>query len=179
MTEGHRASCAFCGSVGKLTLEHVLGKWIATIGAPVGDVRPRAGRLNQIGEEFGKSPAYSQTVKEVCASCNQGWMAQLEGTARRVLAPFILGKLGTIQPSDLGSVAAWAHKTALVAMLVSSVSHRAAGYGVPASEYQEMYARRESLPVPASRFWIGRYAGPRAITLQQVTPLVLIPIEAD
>jgi hypothetical protein len=171
---GGQRGCAFCGNSGKLTKEHVLGKWITAIGLDVGDVRPRVGRLNQIGHDFGVSAAFSQTVRDVCGTCNHGWMSGLEGTARRVLPPLILGKPGVVQPIDLGPVAAWAHKTALVAMLVSSGDDRARGYGLPASEYAEMYAQREGLtPLPASQFWIGRYAGQRMAALQQVTPLVV------
>ncbi|XXR84162.1 hypothetical protein WMF33_30340 [Sorangium sp. So ce394] len=49
-------------------------------------------------------------------------------------------------PRELASIAAWAHKTALVAMLMSSAAERARGGGLPASEYHALYAPRDVGP---------------------------------
>jgi hypothetical protein len=167
------AKCAFCGSNERLTREHVLGDWLSGIGLDIGPGHHRAGWLNRLGRNLGVSLAFSQTVRQVCAGCNGGWMSRLEEVAGRVLRPLILGDGGRIEPGDSGAIAAWTQKTALVAMLVSSEEDRAAGYGLPSSEYRRMYARRDVwLPLPESQFWIGRYDGaPTAI--QQVTPLVV------
>jgi hypothetical protein len=100
-------------------------------------------------------------------------MSQLEAVARRVLAPLILGDAGVVEPGDAGAIASWTHKTALVAMLVSSVPDRAAGYGLPSSEYRAFHDRPNPLlPLPHSEFWIGRYLGPTT-AIQQVTPMVV------
>ena len=118
-------------------------------------------------------PPFRQTVRDVCGACNHGWMSRLELAAQRVLTPFILGESGTIGPDDQGLVAAWVQKTALVAMLVSPEEERAAGYGLPAAEYRELYAMRdEAQPLPASQFWIGQYDGVRGWSVR-VTPLVV------
>jgi len=37
-----------------------------------------------------------------------------------VLTPFILGRGGEVEGPDLGPIAAWAHKTCLTAMYVST-----------------------------------------------------------
>jgi hypothetical protein len=90
-------------------------------------------------------------------------MSWLEGVARRVLAPLVRGEPGVIEPGDQGALAAWAQKTALVAMLVSPDADRAKGYGLPASEYAELNAVADLCrPLPATQFWIGRYEGTRA-----------------
>ncbi|WP_298443129.1 hypothetical protein [Ferrimicrobium sp.] len=87
-------------------------------------------------------------------------MSRLEVIANRVLTPLIRGESGSIEPSDQAAIAAWVQKTALVAMLVSSEDDRARGYGLPPSEYSEMYASSEVLePLPATQVWIGRYSG--------------------
>jgi hypothetical protein len=100
-------------------------------------------------------------------------MSQLEGIAQRVLRPFVLGEPGMVEPADQGPVAAWAQKTALGAMLVSSEEDRVAGYGLPTSEYRNLYVLRDQLrPLPASWLWIGRYVGER-IGATWVTPLVV------
>ena len=132
----------------------------------------RAGWLNRLGRDLGVHHPLQQTVRAVCAECNGGWMSDLEAVASRVLPSLVLGEKGVIEPEDTGAIAAWIQKTAMVAMLVSSAADRAAGYGIPASEYGEMFARREGMvPLPHTQFWFGRFAG--ETILQQVTPLVV------
>jgi hypothetical protein len=99
-------------------------------------------------------------------------MSRLEGTAQRTLTPFIRGTVGTIDTEDLGAVTAWAHKAALTSMLVSSEKERAAGHGVPPSEYRALYDLRDTNAPPASQFWIGRYTGSR-LTAVHVTPVAI------
>ena len=165
-------ACAFCGSTGPMTREHVLGDWLSRIGLNMEPVPHRSGWLNRLGRELGVRPPFRQTVR-VCGRCNNGWMSKLEVVAQRVLAPFILGEPGEIAAQDLGAVAGWVHKTALTAMLVSSEQERSQGYGLPPSEYREHYAGREGkMPLPASRLWIGRYEGARSASVR-VTPLAV------
>ena len=117
---------------------------------------------------------FQQTVCHVCTSCNSGWMSRLESVAQRVLSRLILDEAGMVELSDQSAIAAWVQKTALVAMLVSSEEERASGYGLPVTEYRALYALRDELrPLPASRFWIGRYDGERT-GAAWVTPLVLV-----
>lgn len=164
--------CAFCGSTGPMTREHVLGDWLSRIGLSLEPVPHRSGWLNRLGRDLGVRPPFRQTVR-VCGQCNNGWMSGLEGVARRVLTPFILGSPGEIPTQDLGAIAAWVHKTVLTAMLVSSEQERADGYGLPPSEYLALYAVRESkVPLSASRSWIGRYNGARGAAVR-VTPLAV------
>lgn len=166
--------CAFCGSTAPLTREHVLGQWVGKIGLDASPVRHVAGPLNRLGREMGTRPPYQQTVKSFCAACNNGWMSKLESTAQRVLTPLILGEAGTIAVEDQGMIAMWAQKTALTAMLVSSEDDRAYGYGLPPSEYADLYARHHRMqPLDATQFWIGQYDGnPRSGSIR-VTPLAV------
>jgi len=167
-------TCVFCGFTGKLTSEHIFGDWLTRIGLDLEPVPHAAGRLNRIGWELGVRPPFRQRVRDICGACNHGWMSRLELAAQRALTPFILGASGTIGPEDQGVVAAWIQKTVLVAMLVSPEEDRAAGYGLPAAEYRELYAmREEGQPLPASQFWIGRYDGVRGWSVR-VTPLVVV-----
>lgn len=166
-------TCVFCGFNGRLTGEHVFGDWLTRVGLDLEPVVHGAGPLNRSTRDLGISPPFRRTVRNVCGPCNNGWMSRLEDTAKRVLRPLILGEPGTVQPADQGTLAAWAEKTALVAMLVSSEEDRANGYGLPVSEYRELYfIRAESTPLPASQFWIGRYDGARTWSVW-VTPLVV------
>jgi hypothetical protein len=167
-------ACAFCGVQGPLTGEHVFGDWLTTIGLNLEPVVQEAGPLNRIGRDLGTTPPFRQKVRDVCGECNHGWMSRLEGVAKRVLTPLILGDLAQVEPSDQGAIAAWLQKTALVAMLVSSGEARAQGYGLPRSEYRNLHARRDSAePLPATHVWIGNYEGHRRTGSVWVTPLVV------
>ncbi|CAL9465764.1 hypothetical protein SUDANB6_02733 [Streptomyces sp. enrichment culture] len=168
------APCAFCGSREPLTREHVFGQWVSKIGLDLSPVQHWAGPLNGLPREMGQQPPYRQMVKNFCASCNNGWMSQLEVVAQRVLTPLILGKSGTIAPEDQSVIVMWAQKTALTAMLISSEEQRSAGYGLPPTVYKAFHQRRDRMrPLDASRFWVGRYEGMARRSAVHVTPLAV------
>lgn len=166
-------TCVFCGAGGKLTGEHVFGDWLSTIGLSEADSAHGVGPLNRSLRDIGTTRPFMRKVRDVCGPCNHGWMSSLEATAKRVLAPLILGNAGTISSVDLASIAAWAHKTALVAMLMSSAAERARGGGLPASEYRALYDARNVGPPARTQFWIGRYSGEQRLSAAWVTPMVV------
>jgi hypothetical protein len=54
-------------------------------------------------------------VRSVCEKCNTGWMSRLEGQARRILEPFILGSdRHTITRDEQLFIEFWTLKTAMV-----------------------------------------------------------------
>ncbi|MBF4514154.1 hypothetical protein ITJ66_16840 [Plantibacter sp. VKM Ac-2885] len=174
MVDPGARQCAFCGSAGPLTREHVLGNWLSKIGLGDGPVENHAGPLNRLSVPMGVGAPFQQEVKSVCASCNNGWMGSLEETAQRVLTPLILGERGVIAVEDQPVIAMWVQKTALVSMLVSSARAREDGYGLPPSEFALLYARRAALePLPSSIFWAGRYNGDLQLGSIWVTPLAV------
>lgn len=165
--------CVFCGRAGPQTKEHVLPAWLKGMGLDGTPVSYQAGWLNRLPRTLGAGRPFDVTVGDVCAACNGGWMSRLEEQARRILGPLILGQPAAVDEADLGIVAAWTQKTALVAMLVSPERDRANGYGLPPAEYRALYDAGEATsPLDASQFWIGRYLGPGG-ALEQVTPLVV------
>ncbi|WP_295851412.1 hypothetical protein [uncultured Microbacterium sp.] len=164
----------FCGSKGPLTREHVFGQWVSRSGLDLAPVRHFAGPLNALPRDMGEQPPYRQTVKSVCAACNNGWMSNLEAVAQRVLAPFIRGESGAIAVEDQAAIATWVQKTALTAMLLSSKEQRDSGYGLDPAENKSLYARRELLqPLDDSQFWVGRFEGSDGFSAVRVTPLPL------
>ncbi len=111
-------ACVFCGST-DLSGEHVMPKWLSTIGF---DLRPRlyeVGPLNRIPKRWTSTP-FTMTVKVVCKACNSGWMAQLEEMAKDVLTPLVVGAPMRLDADHQTVIASWSHKTALTAMLASS-----------------------------------------------------------
>lgn len=174
MTNSGTRLCAFCGSAGSLTKEHVLGNWLSKIGLDDSPVEFFAGPLNRIPRPMGAGAPFQQTVKNVCAECNNGWMGSLEEVAKRVLTPLILGQPGRIAADDQPAIAMWLQKTALVSMLLSSADDRDQGYGLPPLEYAALYAQRSALePLESSLFWAGRYGGELRLGSVWVTPLAV------
>jgi hypothetical protein len=167
-------TCVFCGSDDKLTLEHVFPDWLHTIGIATDPVVLVAGPLNRLGRELTPPTPYSTQVRDVCRSCNGGWMKRLEDLAAEVLTPWIRGEPATVQPPDQATIALWLQKTALVSLLVSAASGKMTGQGLPASEYHQLYEQRDAMvPMLASQVWIGHYTGPDRSPLLWVTPLVM------
>jgi hypothetical protein len=170
-------ACAFCGSIGPLTREHIFGQWVSKIGLDLSPVQHMAGPLNGLPRDMGKQSPYRQMVKDFCSFCNNGWMSRLEDTARRVLSPTILGEPGEISAQDQPAIAVWAQQTALTAMLLSSKEQRSRGYGLPRSVYTTFYECQTRMePLVASRIWVGKYEGTAGFSAIHVTPLaVCIP----
>ncbi|HEX8155861.1 MAG TPA: hypothetical protein VF526_00635, partial [Solirubrobacteraceae bacterium] len=78
--------CIFCGSVGKLSKEHVVPRW-------VGSAFPSSEReiLHRFAWVSGEpeshspisgvdfdAPPFTWQARVVCAECNNGWMSSLE-----------------------------------------------------------------------------------------------------
>lgn len=165
--------CAFCGSGGKMTREHVFGQWVSRIGLDTSPARHRAGPLNRVPRDLGAHAPFSQTVKQVCAPCNNGWLSRIEDLARRALTPAIMGQPQPLAAGDRAGIAVWIQKTALTAMLVSNPAQRSAGYGLPHAEYVSLYENRDRRqPSGAARFWIGRFDNSDGYSGVRVVPLM-------
>ncbi len=165
--------CVFCGSESDLTREHVLPDWLTEIGLEFEPQIHHVGPINVLPREWTSKP-FRTTVRMVCGNCNSGWLSELEGAAKPILAPLIRGEGRRIPYEDQALIAAWTCKTALVSMLISSDDARLAGYGVPPTEYTALYEQRDRMePLPFSQYWIGTYTGDRRGASVWVTPFVI------
>lgn len=171
--------CVFCRSESDLTREHVLPDWLTEIGLDLEPSLHHVGPLNRLPRQWTAKP-FRTTVKMVCAGCNNGWLSQMEGLAKPVIAPLIRGEPRRLPYDDQALIAAWTCKTALVSLLISSDEARLSGYGVPASEYAALYAERDRIePLPYSQYWIGAYNGAGRGASIWVTPFVIEVIDAS
>ena len=171
--------CAFCGSSSGLTREHVLPDWLTAIGLDPEPSIHQSGPLNRLPHQWSAKP-FTTTVRMVCAKCNNGWLSELEGAAKPIIAPLIRGEARCLPYEDQALIAAWTCKTALVSLLMSSDEARAGGYGVPPPEYTALYAQRDRMePLPFSQYWIGSHTGDRRTSSIWVTPFVIEVIGAS
>lgn len=115
--------CAFCGSRKSLTKEHVLPQWLK----PIVPFEGKTGVEFATGERrtLPISPS-ERTAKAFCRSCNTGWMNDLEGAAKPLLTPMILGERRPrkLKRLALQTIATWAAKTAVTCQYVNPPERR-------------------------------------------------------
>jgi hypothetical protein len=125
-------ACVFCGKPGKLTKEHSVPAWTEdwlrqALGAKPDEPihhqwSPPADSPHE-GYSYW-SPRVSFTTRSVCASCNNGWMAQLETDVRPFLGPMIRGDQTTLGEAERRLLAFWAVKTVLMNELIRPMDNQ-------------------------------------------------------
>lgn len=160
--------CGFCESSGPITAEHIFATWIGpvlglgVVGAAVQHSFRMDGLLR--GAPW-TAQTLNQTVRMACASCNHGWMSDLETRVRPVIAPMI--QTVTSAALDLASqatVAAWAIKTAMVSEFLKNQRQR---YFTPA-ERRTFMGTLSPASVVGAYVWLACYLG-RPNTLHNLT----------
>ena len=117
--------CIFCGATGataKITREHTFSNWINEVLTPevVGpEISFERSILHGAGagtvNSWPASQVASHTLRAVCATCNNGWMAELEGQVRLLIEPMIRGYKASLTVEQQITVATWATvKTAVL-----------------------------------------------------------------
>ncbi len=144
-------SCVFCGVDGPLSREHVWPEWVRPYLSPEEPGTHtrtviRAGEPEQ-QRTYSSGPA-SITVRSVCASCNNGWMSDLEVAAKPHVLRMILGKPTSLAGGVRDTVARWAVKTALVTGSRFEPS-------APAAFYRNFY--ENGTPSKRERVWLGAF----------------------
>lgn len=119
-----KRSCMFCGALGPLTREHVVPLWLQKHvgGEETGSFRGT--HVSWIGTKLSERSASGQshTLGTVCASCNNGWMSQLESSFQALLPRLQAGLTPRqFSKSERRTIAMWVVKTGLVA-------HRSSNY---------------------------------------------------
>jgi hypothetical protein len=121
--ESQRA-CIWCGESNELSREHVVPAWLGRElqqqhpGVRI-TARYRLGNNAEARIWEDKDP-FSITVRKFCEECNNGWMSQLEATAKSHLLPLVNGAEYTLSAAAQSIVAAWFFKAACVYDVVGS-----------------------------------------------------------
>ncbi len=172
--------CVFCG--GKdLTKEHVWPAWLAKATQAQAKMARHVNWAEVQDDVHERSPftapPFHATVRRVCATCNHGWMNDLENQAKPALLPMLEGRGRTLYPATRKTLALWAWKTVMMFEFASSDSPRA----IPDEHYRWLYERREVLP--HFHVWLAPYAGTRFMTYHRRAALGLripdVPWTAD
>jgi hypothetical protein len=160
-------TCYFCNAAGDLSKEHVWPQWMRQL-APaldrerstrtLGFARTALDSWSELPTEIVTQPGDVLTarVREVCRSCNNGWMSRLEQHAQPILSLLADGRyaLGSIAipPEDAAVVARWALKCAWMRELATK------GPRTPTSDMR-LHLKEWMTPPPCTRVWAARYMG--------------------
>ncbi|MEU7415127.1 hypothetical protein [Streptomyces antibioticus] len=132
--------CVFCGEKAG-SREHVLPAWMARE-APKAFTESNGtrnvykdGRMIVVPDKFATA-----TVKCVCGTCNNGWMSNLEASAKPFLMQLTRGDQIALGPTEQTALATWSLKTA---MMMLRASYRCEPHPIPKSDYKHLYEHKK------------------------------------
>jgi hypothetical protein len=142
-------SCVFCDGPAD-SKEHAYPDWLT-------DVLPGEGALKHARgddpdtQRRWDAAGFDVQVRQVCRTCNNGWMSRLEVRAQELLTPLILGtRTGSLSVAEQKTIAAWAWKTGAMLALAHPNDER---YVTP-PDYG--YFREHQRPPRGTYVWIAR-----------------------
>lgn len=142
------AECVFCGKEAPLTKEHVWPKWLQTVMLPNRKLPHRhTTTIAGVREERRPAPPFSMQLEAVCASCNNNWMASMEGTAKPILIPMIAGRRCSLSVEEQRVVARWVAKTAMVFQLTTHHN------SIRPHHYR--YLKNQLVPPTGNQVWLA------------------------
>lgn len=147
--------CVFCDHKGKLTKEHITGKWMNEL-FPGNLAVKSTDRITGMTREM-KWKTLEFQARLVCKKCNETWMSNIESKhAKPVMTPLITGQ--TNVPIDLAearSIALYSFKTAVILDHLSRER-------TPFFDRATRHEFRKSLGIPINvQMWLCGFAGHR------------------
>lgn len=141
-----------------MSREHVFPEWMRELFPDMGQVDHLRSYENLVEggpaeESRWSASIFTQTVKDVCESCNNGWMSDLEVEAKPLLSGPMTDQPRGFSITEQHAIATWATKTVLVAVLAMP-----GGRDVISSEMYGWFKQQQT-PLPNSIVWLGRYDG--------------------
>ncbi len=148
-----RRRCIFCGAFG-VTYEHVWADWLKAY-IPREQANHSMSQTHVSPEKPDKitlhkrtGDAHSHRVRRVCASCNNGWMSQLQEDAKEFLVPMLAGQPVRLHRRAQHILSAW------IAMLVMVAEYMEPdNVTVPESDRRFLMETRK--PPRHWRIWIA------------------------
>lgn len=153
-------ACLFCTGKTELTEEHIFAKWSAKIlnvefpiKIMINGTKPFEGSKTR--------KALKVSTYQVCKSCNNGWLAELERNSKPLLHNIILGETKMVpeyfDSSDQITIAVWATKTMLLLDYASSFEH---GYRTKLFTQKQLQLMMQKLfstkaPLEDTTVWIS------------------------
>ena len=141
-----------------MSREHVFPEWMRELFPEMDEVDYKRSIENvaedgPAEEDQWTAAVFSQTVRDVCTGCNNGWMSNLEGTVKPLLSGPMTDQPCRYSITEQHAIAVWATKTVLVAL--RAIPKRPE---VVSPAMYRWFAEHRS-PLPNSIAWLGRYDG--------------------
>src|SRR5712692_317276 len=156
--------CIFCREPAN-SREHLWPEWTLNILKPKG-IRGQLG-ANEIRTQS------ALKVRTVCATCNGGWMSNLETAIKPILEPLMRDKSTNLDASQQEAIAAWSLKTAMV---LDSTTRSVRRLFYTQNEREELKTSRTISF--STMVWLGRYIGQRVIGANSLDTSYKLPDSA-
>lgn len=142
--------CVFCGVAPPLTKEHVWPKWLRDVLTSSAKFPHRhTTTVAGVPEKKWQAPPFSMQLQAVCASCNNNWMANIEGTAKPILIPMIgRGERRDLTVDDQRILARWVAQRAMVFQLATIHDS--------IRPHQYRFLKDHLQPPPSTQIWLAK-----------------------
>lgn len=154
MTRKSTHRCKFCGRIGRLTKEHIWPKWLHS-SLPKMESNVHFTKFEseepKIGKMHNRGDPHRQTLKIVCADCNNGWMSRLQISARPYLEPLVRGNITSLGIDGQITLASWAAMFAMVSEWDHPESARI-------TQHHRTYLMKNNVVPPGWHTWLGKYS---------------------
>jgi hypothetical protein len=139
-------TCAFCRQPlsGIASSEHILPQWLLDeFGIRDDEVSPTHMSSDGTAVSTRTHQLKNLVAGGVCATCNSGWMSQLETTSRPILRDLFANEISVVDcsPADRFILARWATKTALTLNLGANFRRN-----IPKAHYHHLHDDVSTLP---------------------------------
>jgi hypothetical protein len=148
--------CIFCEQDRKRSREDVFPKWLHPLFPLLGEAEYLRRLVTPSSDDEHRRPAsgvFDVIVRDICTTCNNGWMSQLEQQVKPILTPMLLDQQRTLTAPEQHTLATWATKTALTMQGANIGGERF----TPAADYHWFHDHRA--PLPNGHIWLCRYGG--------------------
>jgi hypothetical protein len=168
--------CIFCAEPfdpsRRRSAEHAAPQWCRDLVPDLGPAQhtmvTETGK-GYVTRDWGLRDPFTTVVKDVCESCNTGWMSEMEESRRPLLTHFIQGEPRRFRYWRQLLTATWAIKTAMVWESVAPQSRT-----VPLEVLETFH--RTQRPNLRQQVWIGRYGGPDPHSFRRTAAHVVGPV---
>lgn len=148
--------CIYCGSTG-LSKEHLYADWLKNyipreLSEHKVQVTVAFPHTSQSEITRRTGDPHVRKLRRVCLSCNQGWMSDLQQSAKPHLVPILSGDSTTLNRKGQKIVSAWAAMTAMTAEYLKK-EH------VAVSQADRDHLRTHGVPPKSWRIWIASISG--------------------
>jgi hypothetical protein len=137
--------CVFCDAPAN-SREHAFPAWLTKVAPGTGPVV----NFRESGAVTWKTGGFDQKIRHVCATCNQGWMSELEQDSMDLVTSLIVEQrtspLGTQEQVRLST---WLYKTGIML----SLAYPPENQYVPRDDYHYFYEHRK--PPDGTSVWIA------------------------